>query len=290
MMPISAIPHTATTMPVVLYTLFARLGSQSHLLQNGVLLYFIHMTTCGMWTHFTLSHPARSSGASPPVTHRLPAFGGRQPPLHALARNTLLAAMLLSVSVPYCTSAVCRMWTYFTLSHPDFTGELDPDPELLAQEREAEQQRLYEAMNSHNSSLHSTHTSLSMSGGSAGLAAAGPAGSPGGLPLSRTASGSSAGGGGGGDARGRGQGQTVKGCFASGWLRQCHLAYWTSLFLIVVILLNTATFCVESIPHYEGTPVEDALTWVLMLGGIGSHVSTPGNRSATPPGMQLRVH
>lgn len=190
--------------------------------------------------------------------------------LHAFA-NSAMYFMPHEFYRFWCTvSVIRRMWTYFTLSHPDFKGELDPDPELLAQEREAEQQRLYEAMNSHNSSLHSTHTSMSISGGATGLGAAAGAGIPGGLPLSRTASGSSiGGGGGGGDAHGRGQVQGGKGCFASGWVRQCHLAYWISVFVIVVIILNTATFCVESIPHYEGTPVEDALTWVVAACGVG---------------------
>lgn len=45
------------------------------------------------------------------------------------------------------------------------------------------------------------------------------------------------------------------------------LASWVGISLIAIILLNAATFCIESVPHYAGTPFLDYLTWVF--GGAG---------------------
>ncbi|GIL74378.1 hypothetical protein Vretimale_2103 [Volvox reticuliferus] len=40
------------------------------------------------------------------------------------------------------------------------------------------------------------------------------------------------------------------------------LAYWFGVFMICVILLNTVTFCIESVPRYENTKVYSSLTVV----------------------------
>ncbi|KAG2498633.1 hypothetical protein HYH03_003380 [Edaphochlamys debaryana] len=40
------------------------------------------------------------------------------------------------------------------------------------------------------------------------------------------------------------------------------LALWIGWFIMAIICLNTATFCVETVPHYRGTPVMEALTIV----------------------------
>ncbi|GLC74566.1 hypothetical protein PLESTF_001528100 [Pleodorina starrii] len=41
-----------------------------------------------------------------------------------------------------------------------------------------------------------------------------------------------------------------------------RLAHWIGVFIIVIILLNTITFCIESVPRYANTPVYESLTVV----------------------------